>query len=550
MRALPFLVGTHRGRRPILHSAERGQIVPLTAIMATVIIGCLALAADLSLSTHFKRNLQNVTDSAALAGAKQLPAAPSLSDEQNATALALEVVHNSFPWPVAAGTWATTLANSGCNGDQCSITVCAGSMSLSPPPTCTLTAGQGTSASPFVLTVNSPPKTAAVASYNGDPHRVEIVMRQQTSGFFSGIFGLTNGDGTQSIAYHFAPNQAFGFALFSRTIIQDGNAGETIAGNMYANRYLAPQSNGQAGICAAPYTDFQGAEHDGFIYLGYPQSGDGTPPYQDDGQSSVTHARTVNDGVTCPDAGGTVGMSANPSSNAACVAGDPGNNTGSTLTWDPADGACEGNPAIQPPAVAAPPNIPVYATVCGTQGLIGGIYQPGEYHCNANGTPSLVVNHQLAAGIYEIDPGSNTNGCDVTMDGSITQLLGITFYLKGGAGICVTIPSGVIITQTPFNAGTGAAGDGRYVVLSDNAQSPSITMNSSGGGSTSGIWSVTGVIWLPAGTVTINNKVALEDQGQIVVNAWNDQSGNHQNPTVTYNAGLAPAQSEILQLSE
>src|SRR5665213_869045 len=421
MRALPFLVGTHRGRRPILHSAERGQIVPLTAIMATVIIGCLALAADLSLSTHFKRNLQNVTDSAALAGAKQLPAAPSLSDEQNATALALEVVHNSFPWPVAAGTWATTLANSGCNGDQCSITVCAGSMSLSPPPTCTLTAGQGTSASPFVLTVNSPPKTAAVASYNGDPHRVEIVMRQQTSGFFSGIFGLTNGDGTQSIAYHFAPNQAFGFALFSRTIIQDGNAGETIAGNMYANRYLAPQSNGQAGICAAPYTDFQGAEHDGFIYLGYPQSGDGTPPYQDDGQSSVTHARTVNDGVTCPDAGGTVGMSANPSSNAACVAGDPGNNTGSTLTWDPADGACEGNPAIQPPAVAAPPNIPVYATVCGTQGLIGGIYQPGEYHCNANGTPSLVVNHQLAAGIYEIDPGSNTNGCDVTMDGSITQ---------------------------------------------------------------------------------------------------------------------------------
>src|SRR5665213_1513009 len=136
------------------------------------------------------------------------------------------------------------------------------------------------------------------------------------------------------------------------------------------------------------------------------------------------------------------------------------------------------------------------------------------------------------------------------MDGSITQLLGITFYLKGGAGICVTIPSGVIITQTPFNAGTGAAGDGRYVVLSDNAQSPSITMNSSGGGSTSGIWSVTGVIWLPAGTVTINNKVAMEDQGQIVVNAWNDQSGNHQNPTVTYNAGLAPAQSEILQLSE
>jgi hypothetical protein len=75
-------------------------------------------------------------------------------------------------------------------------------------------------------------------------------------------------------------------------------------------------------------------------------------------------------------------------------------------------------------------------------------------------------------------------------------------------------------------------------------------MNSSGGGSTSGIWNVTGVIWLPTGGVTINNKVALEDQGQIIVNTWNDQSGNHQNPTVTYNAGVAAIQPELLLLSE
>jgi hypothetical protein len=518
--------------------------------MATVIIGCVALATDLSLSTHFKRNLQNVTDSAALAGAKQLPAAPVQGDEQAATALALQVVHNSFPWPVAGGTWATTLASSGCNGAQCSVTVCAGPMSLSPAPLCTVTTAQGSSASPFVLTINSPPLTAAVAGYNGDPHRIEVVMRQQTHGFFNGVFGLTNGDGAQSVAYHFAPNQPFGFALFSRTIIQDGNAGETIAGNMYASRYLAPQSNGHAGICAAPYTDLAGVQHQGFIYLGFPQAGDGSPPYQNDGQSSVTHAPTITDGVTCPAAGGTVGMSANPNSNAGCVAGDPGNNSGSTLTWDQVDGACEASPPIQPPTVAAPPNIPVYSPVCGTQGLSGGVYQPGEYACTAAGAASLVVDHQLAAGMYEIDPGRNTNGCDVTMDGSVTQLLGVTFYLKQGAGICVTIPSGVTIRQTPFNAGTGAAGDGRYAVLSDNAQSPSITMTSSGGGSTSGIWSVTGVIWLPTGNVTINNKVALEDQGQIIVNTWNDQSGNHQNPSVTYNASMAAAQTEILQLSE
>jgi hypothetical protein len=243
-------------------------------------------------------------------------------------------------------------------------------------------------------------------------------------------------------------------------------------------------------------------------------------------------------------------MSANPTSNADCVAGLPGNNTGSILTWDPTDGACEAIPPIQPPTMAPPPNIPVYSPVCGTQGLSGGIYQPGEYKCNGNGAASLVVDHQLNAGIYEIDPGNNTSGCDVTMDGSITQLPGVTFYLKQGAGICVTIPSGVTINQTPFDGGTFGAGDGRYDVLSDNAQSPTITLTSSGSGSTSGIWRVTGVIWLPTGNVTINNKVALEDQGQIIVNSWNDQSGNHQNPTVTFNAGVSASQKEILLLAE
>ena len=546
-RARSSTVGPHPARAK--RSGQRGQMVPILAIFGTVLIGCMALAADLSLSTHFKRDLQNVTDAAALAGARQLPTTPALSDESNATASALQMIHNSFPWTVSGGAWAATLASSGCSGAQCSVTVCAGTTTSSPP--CSVNPTLGASSYPFVLTVNAPPKTSAVPTYNGDPHRIEVVMHQRTGAAFAGIFGMSDSDGAESIAYHFAPNQAFDFALFSRTIIQDGNAGETIAGNLYAARYLAPQSSGQAGICAAPYVDIAGVQHQGYIYLGYPQLGDGAPPYQNDGQSSVTHSPTITDGVTCPSAGGTVGMSAVPGSNSDCVNGDPGNNSGSSLTWDQADGACETNPPIQPPVVAAPPNIPVYpSTVCDTQGLAGSVYQPGEYRCTTSGAASLVVNHQLAQGMYEIDPGSNTNGCDLTMDGSITQLTGVTFYLKAGAGICITIPSGVTISQTPYNAGTGAAGDGRYVVLSDNAQSPAITLTSSGGGSASGIWSLTGVVWLPTGSVTINNKVALEDQGQIVVNAWNDQSGYHQNPSVTFNAGLAPAQQEILQLSE
>jgi hypothetical protein len=58
------------------------------------------------------------------------------------------------------------------------------------------------------------------------------------------------------------------------------------------------------------------------------------------------------------------------------------------------------------------------------------------------------------------------------------------------------------------------------------------------------------VIWLPTGTVNITNKTALVVSGQIVVNTWNDTSGYHPNPTISYNASYAPAQSEVLQLSE
>ncbi|MEO8898068.1 MAG: hypothetical protein ABI352_10600 [Candidatus Dormibacter sp.] len=143
-----------------------------------------------------------------------------------------------------------------------------------------------------------------------------------------------------------------------------------------------------------------------------------------------------------------------------------------------------------------------------------------------------------------------SGGCDVTMDGTITSLLGVTFYLKDGAGICISLPSGLTISQTPYDGNSGAAGDGRYVVLSDNVANPTISLSSGGGGSTSGIWSVGGTIWLPTGTVNIANKSALEDSGQVIINTWNDQSGNHQNPGVSYNGTLAPAQNELLQLSE
>lgn len=87
-------------------------------------------------------------------------------------------------------------------------------------------------------------------------------------------------------------------------------------------------------------------------------------------------------------------------------------------------------------------------------------------------------------------------------------------------------------------------------MFSDNVGNPSITMNTAGGGSNSGTWALSGVIWLPTGTVNVGNKDALVDTGQVIVNTWNDTSGFHPNPSVTYNASLVGPQKEVLELVE
>src|SRR6202035_102986 len=136
--------------------------VPLMALFFVVLIGAMAIATDLSVSTHYKRNLQNVTDAAAIAGAKLLPAAPPLCNDDSATKQSLTLVHNSFPWtPFGAS---PVIPAPDCLGRQCSITVCGGMTSTVPSCTDNVNPPSGTQ---FVLTVNAPPLTAKVGTDNG-----------------------------------------------------------------------------------------------------------------------------------------------------------------------------------------------------------------------------------------------------------------------------------------------------------------------------------------------------------------------------------------------
>jgi Flp pilus assembly protein TadG len=561
MKLLRNLQPAARRRPGGRRSGERGQMVPLVAIFAVVLLGCMALSTDLSLASHYKRTLQNVTDAAALAGAKHLPVTPALSDKQAATADALSVVHNSFQWStIGAPAWASMLAASGCSGAQCSVTVCAGNTSgiVSPPPTCTDTPTLPSGVDPFVLTINAPPLTATIGAYNGDSHHVEVVMHQQSSAFFADFLGASsNKEGAQSVAYHFAPNQPFPFALFSNTVIGDGNAPEIINGSVYASRFLSPQSGGQAAICSNPAPGSPG-----YIVVGSPQQGDsgysgrGSDPGQNNNSQVGPQADPITSGLaSCNAAGsGVVAETTSPASSADCQAAYPGNSSSSVLTWDTTDLVCEASPAITPPSVAGLPSVIVYPTsVCDGAGISNGMYQPNLYKCSS-GTSLTVDNKPFHEGVYEIEPTPGSGGCDVTIPRgtSVTALNGVTFYLIGGAGICFSIDAGTTLAQYPFDSGSGAPGDGRYDVLSDGSGNPTITMNtaSQGGGNDVGTWQLTGAIWLPSGTINISNKNAIVDTGQIIVNSWNDTSGNHPNPSVTYSAGHVADQKELLQLSE
>ncbi len=52
--------------------SQRGQVLPIFALMSFFLVGVSALAVDYGLLTNQHRGLQEAADSAALAGASQL----------------------------------------------------------------------------------------------------------------------------------------------------------------------------------------------------------------------------------------------------------------------------------------------------------------------------------------------------------------------------------------------------------------------------------------------------------------------------------------------
>jgi len=336
--------------------------------------------------------------------------------------------------------------------------------------------------------------------------------------------------------------QTEGFALFSNTYVQAGNGAETVDGNVYANRYVNPQSAGQSSLCAQSTT----GNDDGYIVLSAPQT-------KDAGQQTVKPA--IADSFQAPpgnlcsnvqnsDTG--VFQTGRDVQTHSCptIAGVP-----DTLSYNSTINACVTLP-LTPPVIAAPPlsgNAYTITAPCKNSGNGGGKKGGSGVPGCWDGTFSI------GPGIYDIPPAcakTNTgNGCwDLLVSAPMT-LTNVTFYLEAGAHMAVNLGgNGGAVTDTgPYNAGTGQANDGKLVVYGLGGSSLSVV------GNNTTVTFQTGSIYMPGGTVDGGGSSAgalVMDGGQAVTDVWNVSTGNHPNPLIVYNPSFSPSSTETFRLVE
>lgn len=528
-------------RRPA-HRGQRGQVLPIAAVVSVLLLATAALAVDLSLQTDHHLDLQNATDAAALVGARDLGASPSQANRNTAAIDALRVVYDHLGWGSAGTSWATSAVGSTCGngttGSNCHVSA----------------TGPG-SASNVSVEVDIPPKHARNASYNessttlGTPWGyVEVDLNQTDRANFGPAVGFKHEtNGAHSVGYHFGSGQAYGFALWSGTLVSGGNNGEIIGGNVYAYRDIQPQSNGQAGFCAG--TDSSG--NLGHIVLGSPQSGPFPSPdpaagasyqYQvlPDDADKIQHSSTCN---TNP-AKSVVQTAALGSCGTLSVQG-----VNMTTTQDPNSLACMVNPALTAPSLQAPSLTGNVVTLDGS-GL-------------SNGQSVLTVTTPLASGLYYVKHNPNCaapNCTDVVIDPHYAQdnctgsyatsynvcMIGVTFWLDQGATIGVGNGAKMVISPyLPPSDTSLDPNDGFFSVYAPAGSAAGVYE-----ANVSSVLVMKGTVYMPSGSMNVTQNAILSIQGQAVVQSWNVQSGNFTNPEITYVQSAVAKQREILQLVE
>ncbi len=482
------VVQPHRRRQ-----RERGQILVTVALMAVVIFGAVALGVDLSHQTATKRSLQNISDAASLAGARDVyvPATgslPSALQQQAAVDAANAVALNQNPaWPL---TW----------------------ISSPPANTCAATGYCFTGSYQGTTVTFSTPPANAVSPADVDTAHVEVDLSYSVSNGFAVLMGQpTSVIRSRSIGFHTNYHTGFGYALFADSNVGTGNAPELINGNVYIGANVQPQSSGQAYICAQAAVPASSSEP-GYVVFGAPQP---SPP-------------TVNYG-TCLTGKGNI-------SSAAAAGTCP---TG--VSWVPppaggANGICLANPALAPP-VFDPPTVTGTLSSCtiNSQPMVGAV-TGGVFAVHAAQCPTLSIAYDSSF--------TNLACTSFLLDSNVTVSIYITKQNIPAAGVTMSSygqlgcgGSGVDGDLSAFYQATTPAPPAQPVMTIDgNGCCPPVT--------------ITGSVVMAGGTLSLSRNSALYVTGQAIVNEWDDQSGNHPNATINYKGTDSPNLLEQLRLVE
>lgn len=523
------------------HRGARGQMVVVSALMALLIFGALALGVDLGVQTVSQRSLQNVSDAGALAGATDLGAQVTSAQQQAAIADALSTVQRNL-----GGTWAGGTPSPSVYGTL-------GSFSAYRAAGTDVVGG-----SDYTVTVSTPPQTPR-SSTNETVNDLEVDLTTSVHNGFASVLGVPiSSVAAHAVAYHWGPPQGYLYTFFTEQIVESGNYQETIEGNAYVGSGYEAQSSGQAGLCVfyPPGTTADGH----MVYGVYPPTVGGEPEYGYTGGTTPPTTATP----TCPGSGALTAEAPSPQAGSPsnCPYGATAVQDPNTLVW----GCVDANPPVpQISGAACGPGVSGPTPTAITQSPW---YDPLSTVTCAALTGSQTINASSSAGIYVVPAGATA-----TLDFSKGSINCVSLELDAGASVTVTNKKlGNYITSygwsypdstatgemssigtTPPTQGCPGAGIPADTCVVCAAATTTTPMPTALGNYSTGCCSDTlfvGTVFVPGQEIFFNTNQAMEDVGSVYCGTWDVQSGNHPNPMIRYAPSDTTPEQEQLRLVE
>ena len=522
--------GARRSRR---RQSESGQMLLVTAMMSTILIGASAVAVDLSSQGSTHRNLQNWADTAAISGVR---ACDSSCNAQTEVATALQIVLENSPWS-ASSSWASG-ATSGCSASSCVVS------NLSGPAGYT----------GYAVSASSPPASPTDSAYNTTSY-LQVDVTSTTTTSFGAVIGIgTTLSRGHAIAYDSGPPSGGEFTFFAKVQAGSGNHVETIYGDAFLGGGYSPQSHGKSALCIyeLPQPESSSSDTDGdtggnqdndlddqghAVFSAVPPSVGPDPQYGLANDDPTGYGAT-----TCPGSGTLAIQQPQPTSNTQCP-------SGSTATRYTPSGGGTNYLCYE----ATPPYPKIAAPVVTSKTAL----------CNTS------VDSSVTPGVYSV--GAN---CSLTLDMSRGNINCVSFVLGSGATVNITNKKGqAYVSSYGFNptgdgpadadianlgasvpssacGGSSIPEDRAVLWAADTSTSPMPVALSNG---TTGCCSDTlflGTVYLPDQQISFATNQAMEDAGSIYCGQWDVQSGNHPNPVVNWDASSQGVVLPTLRLVE